>query len=58
MQDLGKAAYLAYCQTTGGKSAVTGAPLPTWEGQAEAIREAWRAAADAVRMLVEIGEVP
>jgi hypothetical protein len=52
---LGRAAYTAYCQTTGGRSAVTGDVLPAWEDQSPIIREAWRAAADAVVMLAGIG---
>lgn len=48
MIDLGRIAYLAYCRSTGGKSAVTGDPLPSWEDQRPEIRTAWRAAADAV----------
>lgn len=47
----GRAAYEAYCQCTGGRSAVTGAELPTWDNQRPDIREAWRAAADAVLMM-------
>jgi hypothetical protein len=48
---LGRAAYMAYCQCFDGRSAITGEPLPTWEDQRPDIREAWRAAADAVLML-------
>lgn len=48
---LGRGAYEAYCQSVGGKSAITGDPLPAWEDQRPEIREAWRAAADAVVML-------
>lgn len=52
---LGKVAYDAYRATTGGHSAVTGQPLPEWEDQSEQIREAWSAAARAVRAEVTPG---
>jgi len=51
VNELGKAAYMAYCQASDNKSLVSGAELPTWEDQKPEIREAWRAAADAVYML-------
>lgn len=50
---LGQAAYEAYCGATDGRSAVTGdllpswAVLPSWAEQSEAIRLAWIAAARA-----------
>lgn len=50
MRPLGDVAYEAYRQTTGGRSLVSGAPLPGWLDLPEDIREAWRAAADAVLM--------
>ena len=46
---LGKHAYLAYCASTGGKSLVSGAPLPSWEDQDPQIQDAWEAAATAVQ---------
>jgi hypothetical protein len=46
--DLGQVAYEAYCEKTGGRSAVTGEPLPTWEDQAPEIRAAWTTAGEAV----------
>lgn len=45
---LGQRAYEAYCANTGGRSAVTGAPLPAWEVQREDIREAWAAVEKAI----------
>lgn len=45
----GKIAYEAYCKQTGGKSFAAGDPLPAWDGLRIDIREAWVAAADAVR---------
>lgn len=48
--DIGQVAYEGYCAVSDGKSLVSGGPLPTWEEQAPEIREAWRAAADAVLM--------
>jgi len=48
--ELGKLAYDAYRSTTGGHSAVTGDPLPEWQDlPSDAIRDAWIAAAEAVR---------
>jgi hypothetical protein len=52
---LAQAAYEAYRQTVGGRSAITGDELPTWAQQRPDIREAWRAAADAVIMLASQG---
>lgn len=43
----GQIAYEAYCARTGWKSAVSGAPLPQWDQQAQIIREAWECAAAA-----------
>lgn len=43
----GQTAYEAYCEKAGGKSLVSGAPLPVWEAQAPAIQEAWEAGAEA-----------
>jgi len=56
MIELGAVAYMAYCQTTDGKSLISGADLPAWENLSEPIREAWRASADAVRMVIELKE--
>jgi len=44
----GEVAYSAYFVACGGKSLVSGAELPSWDEQAEEIRAAWQAAADAV----------
>ena len=44
----GQVAYEAYCASTGWKSAVSGAQLPAWGDQSEAIRDAWEAAGRAV----------
>jgi hypothetical protein len=51
--DLGQVAYEAYCAATGGRSAVTGEPLPTWEDQAPTICAAWERAAEAVRRALQ-----
>lgn len=48
LQDLGQLAYEAYCASTGGVSAVSGAKLPTWDDQNAEIKMAWIAAARAV----------
>lgn len=44
----GKIAYEAYFAKSGGKSLISGAPLPTWDAQSDAIKEAWQAAGEAV----------
>jgi len=46
---LGEVAYSGYYVACGGKSLISGAELPAWDEQAEEIRAAWQAAADAVR---------
>lgn len=50
---LGQVAYEAYCESTGWKSAVSGAPLPGWDTQTEEIKQAWKAAALAVSAQTE-----
>jgi hypothetical protein len=52
---LGRAAYLAYCAATDGRSAVTGDVLPPWDQLMPEVREAWRAAADGVQMVISVG---
>lgn len=52
--DQGQVAYEAYCQSTGGRSAITGEPLPAWADQKREIREAWRDAAAAVARLYRL----
>lgn len=44
----GQIAYAGYCDSTNGKSAITGAILPSWEGQGRVVQEAWEAAARTV----------
>jgi hypothetical protein len=51
MSELAKAAYDAYGDKTGWKN-FRGDPMPKWEDLPEAIREAWRAATDAVVAIV------
>ena len=46
--EAGQAAYNGYLSACGGKSLISGAPLPTWEQQLPEIQVAWRAAAAAV----------
>lgn len=53
MKTLGQVAYEAYAESTGWKSAISGAPLPTWDAQADVIKTAWEAAANAVADSVE-----
>jgi hypothetical protein len=47
MQNLGKLAYEAYCNSVNWKS-VTGMDLPTWDQQSVRLQIAWDAAAEAV----------
>lgn len=51
----GRIAYAGYCATSGGKSLVTGAPLPSFDDQRESIKLAWVNAARAVRNLPLLG---
>jgi hypothetical protein len=44
---LGRLAYEAYCDSRGWRS-ILGEDLPSWYDQADAIREAWQAAAENV----------
>jgi hypothetical protein len=46
--ELAKVAYRAYSATTGNKN-FQGNPMPAWDDLPETIREAWAAAAEAVR---------
>ncbi len=46
---IGQLAYEAYAGQTGWKSAVSGAPLPQYDAQAEAVVMAWEAAGSAVQ---------
>jgi hypothetical protein len=52
--DLGRIAYEGYRTMTDSRSLVSGAALPAWEDQTPQIREAWRGAADAVRMWLDL----
>lgn len=47
----GQLAYQAYAASTGWKSAISGAPLPQWNDQAQAVKDAWEAAAEAIAIL-------
>lgn len=44
MLDYGRIAYEAYFKTCGGKSLISGAPLPSYDDQRPEIRAAWEAA--------------
>ncbi len=57
MTTAGQTAYEAYAGSTGWKSAISGAPLPTWDAQADAVKTAWEAAGDAV-MMYQIDHAP
>lgn len=55
---LARIAYEAYCETTGWKSAVTGADLPSFYETPEAVQNGWEAAAHAVgKRLSEVRHV-
>lgn len=47
-RDDGRRAYLGYCESSGGKSLVSGQKLPDWERLDPRIQEAWISAANAV----------
>lgn len=53
MIDLGQVAYESYYVSCDGKS-IRGEPLPSWAGQSPEIRAHWRAAADGVKMFLEM----
>lgn len=57
MIDLGQIAYEAYLVSCDGKS-IRGEQLPSWAAQAPEIRAHWRAAADGVKMFMELGPIP
>jgi len=46
--ELATTAYNAYCLSTKGRSLVTGAKLPSWDGLTDPIKAAWIAATLAV----------
>ena len=46
---LGRTAYQAYSEASGGKSLVSGAALPQWDDVPAMIQTAWIAAAQAVK---------
>jgi hypothetical protein len=48
-KSLGQVAYEAYYERAGGLSLVSGYPLPVWDAQHDEIKEAWEAAAQAVK---------
>jgi hypothetical protein len=50
MDEPGKVAYDAYCESVGGVSKFTGEKLPVFEDQDADIRRAWNAAAEAVKL--------
>ncbi len=47
MKTLGQIAYEAYCNHTGWKSLVSGAPLPVWKDLDKTIKIAWEVAGKA-----------
>lgn len=51
---LAKIAYEAYCETTGWKSAVTGADLPPFNKTPQAVQEGWVVAVMAVTVATDL----
>jgi hypothetical protein len=49
---LGRVAYEAYCETTGWKSAISGAALPPFDKTPDAVQKGWIAAANKVKETV------
>ena len=41
MDPIGKVAYDAYCESSQGKSLVSGEPLPNWHALKQEIQDAW-----------------
>lgn len=54
---LGRIAYEAYCETTGWKSAITGADLPQFYSTPLAVQTGWIAAAQAVKKIVNMSNI-
>lgn len=54
--NVGKVAYEAYAQFTGGKT-FDGREMPTWENLTDRIRSAWEAASTAAREIADFEEV-
>jgi hypothetical protein len=52
MKSLGQIAYEAYFEFSKGRSLISGMPLPPFDAQAESVKGAWEAAADAVTLEV------
>jgi hypothetical protein len=53
--ELGRIAYESYCEYSEGVSLVSGAQLPSWEDQADDIKNAWIYATNAVASAVLAG---
>jgi hypothetical protein len=49
----GQTAYEAYFAACEGKSLISGVPLPSWDGQAEKIQDAWNLAGATVAARVD-----
>lgn len=54
---LAKDAYDAYCQAVGGKSAVTGDPLPAFEKTNEMVQRGWKAVITKLMFTCPVTEV-
>lgn len=54
--EAGEAAYRGYFEACGGKSLISGAPLPEWGAQSPEIQQAWLAAAHAAGLF--LGGIP
>lgn len=54
--ELARELYEAYCTSTGGKSAVTGTPLPGWHQLPWQVQDAWEAVAIKAREVLSVCE--
>lgn len=50
MEEPGQVAYSGYFNWSGGKSLISGHPLPDWKEQSAEIKAAWAAAERAVKL--------
>lgn len=53
MNSPGKTAYEAYCESSGGKSLISDASLPAWDGLKPEIKTAWEAAGRANTAVIQ-----
>lgn len=58
MKTFGQVGYDAYVNFAGGKSLITGQPLPKWDELPGDVKSAWEAAGGAIVSEVETRKVP